>query len=1044
MANVRVPRTIEEVEDEILKKVLQITIAPPQDNVVSPYLVHLEQLAAEMLSESKPMRLSKDTLERVIMDRLSTLYPFPDPPLIYLIKSYRRVLEEQRKVINIKDDDKRTSIMSTLKLAKELLVSYTGLMLQHPDMFPKPDATSVSGPNSLFAQFCRLLVEESTFTSSASMATSSSNSSSSQSLPSGFVEDMVARFDGEGLEDIFWPLFAELCSQVRNVSLLGNFQPYLRALAQLVKFPPLARALVKHPHWNPKANFGRQLETFSLLGAFLHISAIPDPVFGNGEPNIRQQCFSKPSERRAAEINSTYGALRTLTHQLWDGLHEILHILLSKKDTRNAVLEYLAAFTTLNAGRSQIQMDRMQVASNGCFFNLSAIMLKLCAPFLDPASSKLGKIDSSYVLSKGGRLNFSQLTAVFATSEEVASWVDKRNLARQQTFSQGQAHREQEELRLRQLTSSNTSANPFAPSPSTEYVALTSSSSNSPSSSSFTSNKSSDQYSFITECFFMTARILNLGLLKVFHDVNTTYSRVGREEQEALAGLEAMRGPGAPPDLEDQITRQKAQLDSLKEVRMCFESAIRDVELLQWAVSFCQLMVQWLVRLVGGFQVPVPLPCPMEFAAMPEHFVEDSVETLLMACRTPHALDGVTLDEFMSFIVMFMGSPLHIKNPYLRAKMVELLQHWMPSHCPNPTLSNKMASLFEGHPLAMAHLTPNLLKLYVDIEFTGGHNAFYEKFTIRFRIAELLEYLWGVPSHQAAWIRMAAAEGRGFYLKFVSLLINDSIYLLDDSLEKIPKLRTEEAFIANQTEWLKLPADERRTREEQFRRDEGIVKYDMQLANADALMLQYTTEKIVEPFLLPEMVERIAGMLNYFLLQLVGPKRKLLRVANPEKYDFRPKELLSQIVDIYVHLARGDTESEFAKAISADARSYREEAFPEAAGVMRTHRLLNEQTIREFEKLGERAKEAAMEAMDIESQLGDIPDEFLDPIQCTLMRDPVLLPSGTTIDRGVILRHLLSDPKDPFSRAHLTPEMLIPNQELKARIEAFISSHRSK
>lgn len=34
-----------------------------------------------------------------------------------------------------------------------------------------------------------------------------------------------------------------------------------------------------------------------------------------------------------------------------------------------------------------------------------------------------------------------------------------------------------------------------------------------------------------------------------------------------------------------------------------------------------------------------------------------------------------------------------------------------------------MASLFEGHPLAMQHLTPNLLRLYVDIEFTGSHNA---------------------------------------------------------------------------------------------------------------------------------------------------------------------------------------------------------------------------------------------------------------------------------------------------------------------------------
>lgn len=37
-------------------------------------------------------------------------------------------------------------------------------------------------------------------------------------------------------------------------------------------------------------------------------------------------------------------------------------------------------------------------------------------------------------------------------------------------------------------------------------------------------------------------------------------------------------------------------------------------------------------------------------------------------------------------------------------------------------------------------------------------------------------------------------------------------------------------------------------------------------------------------------------MLNYFLFQLVGPNRKSLRVHDPEKYNFRPKELLKQVL----------------------------------------------------------------------------------------------------------------------------------------------------
>ncbi len=46
------------------------------------------------------------------------------------------------------------------------------------------------------------------------------------------------------------------------------------------------------------------------------------------------------------------------------------------------------------------------------------------------------------------------------------------------------------------------------------------------------------------------------------------------------------------------------------------------------------------------------------------------------------------------------------------------------------------------------------------------------------------------------------------------------------------------------------------------------------------------------------------------------------------------------------------------------------------------------------------AASKAAEDASLEEELGDVPDDFLDPIQCTLMRDPVILPtSNTTMDR---------------------------------------------
>ncbi|ETO09553.1 putative ubiquitin conjugating factor [Reticulomyxa filosa] len=71
-------------------------------------------------------------------------------------------------------------------------------------------------------------------------------------------------------------------------------------------------------------------------------------------------------------------------------------------------------------------------------------------------------------------------------------------------------------------------------------------------------------------------------------------------------------------------------------------------------------------------------------------------------------------------------------------------------------------------------------------------------------------------------------------------------------------------------------------------------------------------------------------------------------------------------------------------------------------------------------------------------EASNIPSHFLDPLMHTLMEDPVILPSSqVSVDRSTIVRHLLSNPFDPFTRAHLTESELIDNAKLKAEIEDF-------
>ncbi|KAI3960816.1 hypothetical protein MKW92_024394 [Papaver armeniacum] len=992
MATKKPKRSTEEVEDIIIRKIFLVTLVDSMDK--DSRIIYLELTAAEILSEGKPLLLSHDLMERVLIDRLSGQFPGAEPPFRYLVGCYARAGDEGKKITGMKDKSLFSAMDAVVKQAKRLTVSYCRIHLGNPDMFTSNDESNAT--KSSVYPLLGLLYSQ--FSSSADAFGGSSSSSSSTD------EEFFRDTDMDSMESIFKEMYESLRGSVLKVSALGNFQQPLRALRI-------------HPWWLPTGTYvnGRVIEMTSILGPFFHVSALPDHTIFKSEPDVGQQCFS--SSRRPADLQSSFSTIKTVMNNLYDGVAEVFLYLLKNSDTRECVLSYLAEVIKKNATRAHMQVDPVTCASSGSFVNLSAVMLRLCEPFLDASLTKRDKIKAAYVFHNT-RLDFRGLTALHASSEDVTSWLDNLKM----DGSDRTSDEDNRMLKSQEATSSGSSIGLPASLSKAKPMATCS---------------GKTQYNFVCECFFMTARVLNLGLLKAFSD----YKHLAQDLSRSEDTLSNLKGMPPTPQLQADIDRLEKEVEFLSQEKLCYEAQIlRDGSFIQRALSFYRLMVVWLVDLVGGFKMPLPSCCPMELACMPEHFVEDAMELLIFASRIPRAMDGFMLDDFMNFIIMFMGSPNYIKNPYLRAKMVEVLICWMPER----SGSSSTASLFEGHQFAVEYLVRNLLKLYVDIEFTGSHTQFYDKFNIRHNIAELLEYLWQVPSHRNAWIKIAKEEEKGVYLNFLNFLVNDSIFLLDESLNRILELKEIEKEMANTVEWERRSAQERQERTRQFHSQENIIRIDMRLAMEDVGMLAFTSEQITVPFLLPEMVERVASMLNYFLLQLAGPQRKSLTLKDPEKYEFRPKILLKRIVEIYVNLAKGDRENIFPSAISKDGRSYNEQLFTAAAAIL--HRIGEDsRMVQEFLELGNKAKLAASEAMDAEATLGEIPDEFLDPIQYTLMKDPVILPSSRiTVDRPVIQRHLLSDNSDPFNRSHLTQDMLIPDVELKARIEEFIRSQGLK
>ncbi|RZR70941.1 hypothetical protein BHM03_00002442 [Ensete ventricosum] len=188
-----------------------------------------------------------------------------------------------------------------------------------------------------------------------------------------------------------------------------------------------------------------------------------------------------------------------------------------------------------------------------------------------------------------------------------------------------------------------------------------------------------------------------------------------------------------------------------------------------------------------------------------------------------------------------------------------------------------------------------------------------------------------------------------------------------------------------------------------------------------------------------------------------------------------------KIAEIYVHIARGDKDNIFPDAISKDGRSYNEKVYflrmnclawcgclwtyflsvstmyPEAPKLKQLFASAADilwkigedgRVIEEFIQLGLKAKAAASEAMDAEMTLGEIPEEFMDPIQVQFLL--FLRSKGSS--KQTKTNYTSEDVKsmgcqnrmqtDPFNRSHLTQDMLIPDTELKQRIDEFIRSRR--
>jgi ubiquitin conjugation factor E4 B len=179
--------------------------------------------------------------------------------------------------------------------------------------------------------------------------------------------------------------------------------------------------------------------------------------------------------------------------------------------------------------------------------------------------------------------------------------------------------------------------------------------------------------------------------------------------------------------------------------------------------------------------------------------------------------------------------------------------------------------------MALQCLIPAIMAFYVEVENTGRHSQFYDKFNIRYNISQILKFVWTNPIHRDM-VKTESQKSESF-VRFANLLMNDTTYLLDEGLTKLAEIREVELEMEDITTWQSKTPEYRKEREGLLRTAQRQASSYIALGNETVNMLSYLTVEIKEPFLTAEIVDRLVTMLDYNLVILVGEKMSTLKVC---------------------------------------------------------------------------------------------------------------------------------------------------------------------
>ena len=975
--------------------------AAPAGCAVSP--TWTEACAARTATGTSP--LARAVLDAVVLERMAA--PGAGPAAAVLLGLFERSMDAAavatsiwraagREVGGASGDEEalRGELCRAADDVADLAVSYLGLLIKWPDMLGLGAQEPVAAVVLVDALMRR-----------AAAAPDGAQDAALAALLRALAARLVRRWAGDGFfADVVGGVLHAVVFGAQKVGCAAEAALLAALVYELVQHAPVVPVVIAHETWlgGGSLRTGREIETRTLLGALLVFSTISANI--TLVTRLLNDLFPEPRSMGGRQVLDAAVYAQGAMRQCRVPVTNICRTLVKHSpQAKEALLAWVAAVLNANMDRVKTQYVRERCSSDGMLVGLLDVLLSLTAPLASKPACPDAGIDMLYPFTPAGtqRLHLGSLTPI-SSQDSIRECV------------------------LQQVAA----------------AAATSGA------------------SFASECFFMTMVCIELAYNQTVTQLRNASARLAslvgtcKQLQERVAAG-AARGESMA-DERMQLERAEYNLKSLMQVRHGWQALVLDRTLLQKMEGLVALFARTANRMATADTTAdttaettaettadsAPLAVLLSY---PECFLLSVASVLREGALTPDMLfRPAAAEDMLDLVLWAIDGPRDLRNPFLRGSCVQCVQQLIPSAKDRSTQAIANLSILENHMLRRPHFARALFRFYVDVEKTGASSQFYDKFNHRRVVQKIFKHFWTLLPFRAlvgAFIVSRDPDDRAVFGRAVLYIINDTNYELDESLSKLTEIRSVERERSDGARWAQLREEHRVDELDRLASAERSVRVYMKYSYANLRFLRclvHDTDAACRAVLMADatLVDSLTSMLDYFLAQLVGAGASELKVHNPAQYGFDPRLLLTLLVDIYCAFA---AYPQFRAAIAHDSRSYTPELLDRTQASLARHFVLAYATTQTFAELAAGVAALHRAAQADASRLDGFPDEFADAIMCTLMRDPVRLPSGSIVDRATITRILMSDGADPFTRVKMTIADATPVPDLRARIDAWVA-----